>query len=168
MSFSPVIGENPKVLILGTMPGRRSLELNQYYANPGNVFWSIMGHICGAGPELPYPQRCSRLCQMGITLWDVLKYGERQGSLDSRIIKETEIPNDLDGFLQTYPTIRAVCFNGQKAFASFERLVYPLLSNTLVKGISLKTLPSTSPANARISKDEKLKAWRQALEPYLL
>jgi TDG/mug DNA glycosylase family protein len=105
---------------------------------------------------------------MGIALWDVLKYGERQGSLDSRIIKETEIPNDLDGFLQTYPTIRAVCFNGQKAFASFERLVYPLLSNTLVKGISLKTLPSTSPANARISKDEKLKAWRQALEPYLL
>ena len=167
MSFPPVIGENARVLILGTMPGRRSLELNQYYANPGNAFWYIMGHICSAGPDLPYIQRCARLCQVGIALWDVLEHCERQGSLDNRIIRGTEIPNDLDEFLRLHPTIRALCFNGRKAFASFDRLIYPVLLDTMVKGISLITLPSTSPANARISKAEKLKVWRQELEPYL-
>ena len=35
-------------LILGSLPGRKSLEMQQYYAHPHNAFWKIIGAIFGA------------------------------------------------------------------------------------------------------------------------
>lgn len=167
MSFPPLVGNKPKVLILGTMPGRRSLELNQYYANPQNAFWYIMGNICGASPDLTYSQRCTRLRDAGIALWDVLKYCERQGSLDSRITRETEIPNQLTEFIQLHPTIRAVCFNGNKAAKIFDRSVYPILPDNIRGSISLEVLPSTSSANTHHSKLDKLTAWKTVIGSFI-
>ena len=126
-----------------------------------------MGEICEAKPALPYAERATRLTKVGIALWDVLKHCEREGSLDSHISKDTEVPNDFDGFLQHYPTIEVICFNGQKAAKSFERLIAPGLSRGILKRITLKRLPSTSPANARISRMEKGMVWKQAIKPYL-
>jgi TDG/mug DNA glycosylase family protein len=165
--LAPIVSHNPKILILGSMPGARSLELQQYYANPGNCFWFIMGELCGAKPGLPYAERTTRLTQAGIALWDVLKRCERIGSLDSQILSDTEIPNDLVGFLQDHQTIELICFNGQKAAKSFAKLVEPTLSGELLGIITLVTLPSTSPANTSETTIEKTELWMQALRPYL-
>ena len=45
-SFDPSIDNNSKILILGSMPGVKSLEEQQYYAHPQNRFWKVMGSIC--------------------------------------------------------------------------------------------------------------------------
>ncbi|MBN2005731.1 MAG: DNA-deoxyinosine glycosylase [Anaerolineae bacterium] len=164
-SFPPIAFPDARVLILGSMPGQRSLALGQYYGHPQNDFWYVMGEVCGAGLDLPYADRTAKLAAAGIALWDVLQHCEREGSLDSDIVRATKVPNDLAALLPTCPLIRAIFFNGQEAESSFLKLVKPNLAPALLSGILLKRLPSTSPAN-RMARAEKLKAWR-ALEAFL-
>jgi len=166
--LDPIAGQDPKVLILGSMPGRISLNLQQYYANPQNSFWFIMGEICGATAELPYPVRTARLTEAGIALWDVLKDCEREGSLDNHILKHTEVPNNFNGFLQHHRTVEIICFNGQKAARSFEKLVISKLVPDLREKTKLITLPSTSPANTAVSNIEKVTVWTETINPYLI
>jgi TDG/mug DNA glycosylase family protein len=166
-SFPPVVCSEPKVLVLGSMPGRRSLEMRQYYAHPRNLFWRIMGVICNAGPELPYLERLAALQKTGIALWDVLQVCEREGSLDGNIRKESEVANDLPGLLGDLPSIQAIGFNGGKAWMAFQRLILPVLHPTICERLRFIPLPSTSPANAGISLEEKLRQW-QVIQHYLL
>ena len=130
-SLSPIVSESARILILGTMPGRDSLARQQYYAHPGNAFWFIMKHVCGAGVELSYEERVRRLQDVGFALWDVLKHCEREGSLDSKIVKASEAPNDIETLLNTYPNIHLIVFNGGKAAESFRRRVWLTLSAKL-------------------------------------
>ena len=158
-SFSPIVSVNARVLILGTMPGKRSLELQQYYAHSRNSFWYIMGEICGFAPDWPYVERVAKLTESGIALWDVLQHCERESSLDSDIVAETETPNDFVAFLAAYPHIQAIFFNGKKAEKAFRKRVLPMLP-PLFLALPLTGLPSTSPANTRMTRDEKVRAWR--------
>ena len=41
------IGHDSVVLILGTLPGKRSLMTGTYYADPSNKFWDILFMACG-------------------------------------------------------------------------------------------------------------------------
>jgi hypoxanthine-DNA glycosylase len=165
-SFPPVLASEPKVLLLGSMPGRRSLEMHQYYAHPRNLFWSIMGALCNASPELPYLERIAALQNTGIALWDVLQACNREGSLDGNIRRESEIANDLPGLLNDYPTIQAIGFNGSKARMAFQRLVQPVLNPHIIERLEFFPLPSTSPAHAGMPYEEKLRRWR-VIEQYL-
>lgn len=151
------------MLILGSMPGSRSLRAGQYYAHPHNLFWPFMGEIFDAGPNLPYTERLARLQANKVALWDVLKECEREGSLDTSIVPASELANDFTWLLLTYPTIKKLCFNGNKAAASFTRLVQPTLPPTLSQEVTLFPLPSTSPANRGISTEVKLARWQTAL-----
>jgi G:T/U-mismatch repair DNA glycosylase len=54
ISFDPVIGVGAKVLILGTMPGAKSLEVNEYYGFDRNQFWRIMGDLFLFNQEICY------------------------------------------------------------------------------------------------------------------
>ena len=159
-SFEPVADANARVLVLGSMPGLKSLQAGQYYAHPQNRFWPFMGQLVGAGPDLPYPERCRRLARAGIAVWDVLSCCERPGSLDSAIRDDTAAANDLAGFLSTHPGVRRILFNGAKAESSFTRLVLPGLGRP---DLGYRRLPSTSPANASQRAADKLTAWREAL-----
>lgn len=158
--FAPIEGPDARVLILGSMPGQRSLRENQYYAHPHNRFWPFMGELVGAMPALPYPARCARLVAAGIALWDVLASCEREGSLDSAIRDRTAQANDFATFLASHPGIGTVLFNGAKAESSFHRRVVPTLARPELK---LRRLPSTSPANASQRHADKLAAWRDGL-----
>jgi len=83
-SFPPVAKKDARVLILGSMPGVRSLEMQQYYAHPQNGFWYIMTSLLGAKDCDAYDARAALLQQHKITVWDVLKHCVRVGSLDRR------------------------------------------------------------------------------------
>jgi hypoxanthine-DNA glycosylase len=167
-SFPPIIAPGATVLILGSMPGSRSLQVGQYYGHPRNLFWSIMGELTGASPDLPYAVRVARIQQAGIALWDVLQQCERPGSLDSAIVRASEIPNDLPDLLADHPSLRAVAFNGQKAAQGFARHITPRLDPPMRARLTLLPLPSTSPANAAQPRQAKLAQWRAALAPFLL
>lgn len=162
-SFPPL--GNPKAtrLILGTMPGKVSLIEHQYYAHPRNVFWDIMQQLYGMPREMPYARRVQALEKAGVALWDVLAACVRSSSLDSDIEPATVVPNDFVPFLTNHPRIRAIFFNGQPARRLFEQHVAPLLTPRQ-REIERVTLPSTSPAHARMSRAQKLRAWRAALQ----
>ena len=159
-SFAPVSAPDARVLVLGSMPGLKSLQAQRYYAHPQNRFWPFMGELVGADPALPYSERCRRLTLAGIALWDVLASCERTGSLDSAIRDETAQANDFEGFLAAHPGIGAVLFNGAKAEDSFRRFVLPTLG---LGDLRYRRLPSTSPANASQRPADKLAAWRDGL-----
>ena len=151
-SFMPIASQSATILILGTMPGTKSLEINQYYGHNQNNFWKFMFTILKEDFSNDYEVRKSLLHKNNIALWDVLQFCERVGSLDSAIKKE--IPNDFETFLKDHPNIKTILFNGQKAASFFKKHVH------LKKSYQLITLPSTSPANASKSLDFKLNEWK--------
>jgi hypoxanthine-DNA glycosylase len=154
-SFPPVADRKARILILGSMPGQRSLDAQQYYAHPHNAFWRIMGELAGAQPQLPYELRLEKLMQAGIALWDVLQSCEREGSLDADI--KHEQANDFSTFLANHPRITHVYFNGSKAELSFKKHV---AEKQALPQLKLQRLPSTSPAHAGMPYEAKLSEWR--------
>src|SRR5215467_5997853 len=116
-SFPPIVSQQSKLLILGSMPGEASLKAGQYYAHPRNAFWHIMGELFGAGPSLPYEERVERLQSVGVALWDTRQFCSRPGSLDASITED--VPNNFSALFAKYPNITHVFFNGRKAEAAF-------------------------------------------------
>lgn len=164
--FPPVAAGRPRVLILGSLPGRRSLDERRYYAQPQNAFWRIMGELLGAGPELDYEARLERLTHGGVALWDVVARGRRPGSLDARIDRSSLVFNDFGPFLESLPSLRAICFNGRTAEDLYRRNVLPRLEGAPAR-LDLRALPSTSPAHAAMPYAEKLARWRSVLTEVL-
>ena len=158
-SFPPQVGVDCRLLVLGTVPSKRSLELQQSYGHSQNLFWTFMGELFDAGPELPYAERLARLHARGIGIWDVYEQVERPGSLDSRIVKASEVPNAIPRLLDRYPSIRAIALNGGKAAEGFRRHIEPNLSAAQRERIDVLALPSTSPANASIPRAKKFEQW---------
>lgn len=159
-SFAPVIDDNTRILILGTMPGEASLAANEYYGHRQNAFWKIMSLCFNEGCEwADYADKIGCLRANGVGLWDNLKCCSREGSLDSGI--KNPRPNDIGGLLRKYPGVKKILFNGRKSFDFFKKFHAPLLEK-YPTGI----MPSTSPANATISRDEKYRQWSRALSEF--
>jgi hypoxanthine-DNA glycosylase len=161
-SFPPQIGVGCRVLVLGTVPSLASLALRQSYGHSQNLFWPFMGELFGAGPELAYAERIARLHARGIGIWDVLERCERRGSLDGDIVVASEVPNDIAGLLVREPTIVAIALNGAKASQVFRRRIAPHIDAGRMP--HLLALPSTSPANASLSRAHKFAHWSELLD----
>ncbi len=164
-SFPPLEPRSARLLILGSMPGVASLRAQQYYAHPRNLFWPFMAALFEVPADLPYEARVQRLLAGGIAIWDVLEACERPGSLDASIVRASENANDFPALLSRHPELRAIALNGRAAEAAFRRYAIPHLGDRL-GGIALIALPSTSPANAGRSAQDKLGEWSQ-LRPWL-
>ena len=157
--LAPIVGDNPKVLILGTLPGDESIRSQQYYNKAGNRFWKIIYSLFGEElVPVEYEKKTQFLKDHGIAIWDVLSSAVREGSLDNAI--EKEIPNDLGGFLTKYPTIEIIAFNGQKAENSFDVYFSELGNDTGLKKVCLK---SSSGANNQFSFEDMKENWSQIL-----
>jgi double-stranded uracil-DNA glycosylase len=163
-SFPPQIGAGCRVLVLGTVPSLRSLELRQSYGHAQNLFWPFMGLLYDAGPQLPYAERIARLHARGVGIWDVLQHCERSGSLDSSIRTDSEVPNDIAGLLVQHPGIVALALNGAKAQQVFRRRILATIPEPRRAALALLDLPSTSPANASMSREVKFARWRSLLQ----
>jgi len=140
------------------MPGIKSLQEQQYYAHPRNAFWPIMASLYDVDLSLDYAARCQQLRQNQIAVWDVLKSCRRQGSLDQAIEADSIVANDFNSFLRQHSEIQRIFFNGAKAEQVFKRHVLPTLN--VEQPLSFQLLPSTSPAHAALSFDDKLNLWQ--------
>ena len=167
-SFPPLARPAARVLVLGTMPGARSLAERQYYAHPQNAFWRIMGALFDFDPAAPYGDRVDALTGAGVAVWDVLGACRREGSLDTAIDPGTVVVNDFATLLREQSGLKRIVFNGAKAAELFDRHAAPrLVERAPPERPRLPErlrLPSTSPANARLRFDAKLAAWRPLRE----
>lgn len=161
-SFPPIIDASARTLILGTMPGAESLRANQYYAHPRNTFWKIMARILGFSENATYDEKVAALRENQIALWDVMRSCERIGSLDANIKQQSIKTNDFASLFHNNSKIMTICFNGAKARTEYVNRVLPNLSPRATD-INLQRLPSTSPAMARMSFEEKLSLWSKAI-----
>jgi hypoxanthine-DNA glycosylase len=159
-SFPPVVNEQTRVLVLGSLPGEASLAQSQYYAHPQNRFWHLIGDVIGeALPAMEYEARLQALLDHRVGLWDVIAKAEREGSLDSRI--RDHATNDLAALVAALPNLVAVAFNGGTA----AKIGMQLLAESRMS-LDLIKLPSSSPAYAAVPYAEKLRAW-EALRKWL-
>lgn len=161
-SFPPATTAQARVLVLGSMPGVASLTAQQYYAHPRNDFWPIVGRLIDAPPDYAqqaYAERLQLALASGLAIWDVLRHCERPGSLDSAIVRTSEVANDLSGFVAAHPQLRAIALNGRTAEAAFRRHASCAVAQ-LRPDLAVLALPSTSPAHAARTRDDKLAAWR--------
>jgi|GEM_PF-168565 len=156
MSFSPIVPLNSRILILGSLPGDRSLAAQQYYAHPQNRFWKILHSLYNRKLPTTYAEKLSLLQQEKIALWDVCQSAQREGSMDTEIL--AEVPNPISTLLQENPGIETVCFNGKKAQSLYDKYFerYP--------NITYYGLPSSSPANASFNEERLLEQWAIILQ----
>lgn len=152
--FPPVLVPSIRILILGSFPGEASLAAQQYYAHPRNQFWRLLSAVLDDPiAELPYVERLQRVLAHRIGLWDVINVCEREGSLDASIRRAEA--NDFAILKHQCPELKRVCFNG-KTSGKYERQFADAGFETLV-------LPSSSPANAQLSFEQKLTQWKNIL-----
>jgi hypoxanthine-DNA glycosylase len=150
-SFAPVWDARTRVLVLGSLPGEISLARGQYYANPQNQFWRLIGEVVGQElVALDYESRLEVLKAMGVGLWDVIATAERAGSLDGAI--RGHEANALPELALRLPKLAAIAFNGKTS----ARIGRPVLAG---RGAwDLVDLPSSSPAFTR-AYELKRQAW---------
>jgi len=146
-----VLDARTRVLILGSLPGDRSLAEGRYYAHPRNRFWPLMAALLNHPLPEPYTERLQMLLDHGTGLWDVAHRAIRPGSMDHAIADA--VPNDIPALLSKHPGIKLIAFNGAKAARLFHRF-FPA-----AEGVYVLQLPSTSPANASWSMDRLREAW---------
>jgi len=152
-AFEPIVDASSTMLILGTMPGEKSLALQEYYGNRGNQFWKILFTIFNKELSQNYDDKLSLLKQNHIALWDVLQYCEREGSLDSNI--KNEVANNFEEFYNDHPGITRVFFSSKNAAAYYDKYV------GRKKDMIYQTLPSPSGANATMNFTAKLEIWQE-------
>ncbi|MBO9698019.1 MAG: DNA-deoxyinosine glycosylase [Sphingopyxis sp.] len=139
-SFTPHVAPDTRLLILGSLPGVRSLAERQYYAHPTNQFWRLLGAVINRPlTDMTYDERLGALREAKVGLWDVIRSAERRSSSDSEI-REVEA-HDLAALVGTLPDLRMIAFNGGKAAAIGRRQLPG------VEGVEVVDLPSSSAAN---------------------
>lgn len=154
-SFNPIISKEPRILILGSLPGDLSIEINQYYGHPRNRFWKILFDIFNVEFSEDYEIKKQIILENHLTLWDVANSAERKGSMD--IDMKNEIPNQIDNLSTENPSIKKILFNGKKA----EQLFWKYFDKK--SSIEYISLPSTSPANAQYSFEKLVDSWKNAI-----
>lgn len=149
-TFPPFFDEHSKILILGTIPSPKSREEGFYYAHPQNRFWRILSDLFHENKPLTVEDKKDFLHRHSIALWDVLDSCMIDGAEDSSIRNPT--PNDLS-LISEHAPIKAVFTTGATAFKLYKKLI----------GNDAIALPSTSPANCRMTYESMLLSYRLIL-----
>ncbi len=151
--FDPLVFEEPQILILGSLPSVKSLAKGEYYGHHQNRFWKILS-VLYEMPIETYEMKKHILEVSHIALWDSIGEAEREGSLDSAI--KNAVPNDIEGLLKKYPSIKKICCTGGLSYTLCTRYFGHL-------PIEIVKLPSPSPANAAMKLEELVEVYRKAL-----
>jgi double-stranded uracil-DNA glycosylase len=155
--FPPLLDQNTRILFLGSFPSIASFEQAFYYAHPRNAFWPILEAIFDVRLETNQAKKAFCL-EKGIGLWDVIGSCERSNSSDTNL--KNCIPNDFEKLLREYPHIEALAFTGKKSHDLFMKFFKDLKIEKVL-------LPSTSPAHAAMTFEEKKESYESFIKKYL-
>ncbi len=154
-----VLAPGLRVVFCGINPGRVSAAAHAHFANPRNDFWRLL-HAAGFTPRLFDPSEQQELLSLGIGVTNAA-YRTTPGSGDLRkgdfagaSERLARVADELD--------LRVIAFVGKEAYRGTfgER---PELGPQLrtLDDTGLFVLPSTSPANAAVPWDERLRWFRE-------
>lgn len=164
----PVVDSNSRVLVLGSLPGEKSIQAGQYYRHGTNRFWKVVYEAFGAvyDKNFSYSEKLGFLKAHGIALWDMYHFAYREGSADSTI----SLPrfNDFTTFFASYPSIKCVLFNGKKLSDLYNLSYSPEMMHIKeifkehgITPISLASTSGMTPNFDQLYKAEWLKALRE-------
>jgi TDG/mug DNA glycosylase family protein len=161
-SVPDVLAPGLSCVFCGINPGRVSDAAAAHFANPRNDFWRLL-HDAGFTPRLLDPQEQFTLLELGVGVTNAA-YRTTAGSGDLRR-GDFDRPRFEERIRAVAP--RAVAFVGKEAYRGLynER---PELGAQLrsIGSTGLYVVPSTSPANAAVPYDERLR-WFRALADWL-
>ena len=152
------INEDSHYLILGSLPSVKSREEQFYYAHKRNRFFSVLSDIFNENEPLTVEEKKLFLKRHKVALYDVIYECDIHKSSDASIKNAKVI--DIKDILKKYPSIKVIAINGGKAKSLFDKYLLKLIPSE----IQIVYLPSTSPANAKMSREELVKAYRVLLE----
>lgn len=151
-SFPPVIDKQVRLLVLGSLPGDRSLAEQRYYAHPQNQFWRLISPAAGTDlTALCYDDRLAALLAAHIGLWDVVASATRPGSTDAAI--RAIQGHDIAALAATLPHLQAIAFNGGTALRHGRKAL-----GAAAQRYTVIALPSSSPLHT-VGLAAKLPAW---------
>lgn len=148
--LDPIIYANTEILIIGTFPGEKSRDQNQYYYDSRNQFWNIMRDVLNIDfLNLEYKNRINILQGCKIGLWDAIESCEIEGGLDKNI-KKPEY-NDFSHLTQ----IKKIICNGKAAETEYKKHC------KVLNNVEVLRVPSSSSANnGSIGRSEQ---WKNAI-----
>ncbi len=145
--FDPLLCDEPKILILGTLPGSESLEHRQYYYSNSNRIWKVLCQINGEHLPISFSQKKALLAKYHIVLWDYYESAIRPDSSDDKDIRDGH-PNDIPAFLSAHPTIKTIGINGFGKYKDFGlKIARDLSHNPNFADVRVLRLPETSGSN---------------------
>jgi double-stranded uracil-DNA glycosylase len=155
-----ILAPGLRCVMVGINPGIRSAEAGHHFANPRNDFWRLLADS-GLTSRLLQPDEEQALLDDRIGVTNAARRVTR-GSGELRRTDFADAPSRL-GRIARDLRPGAFGFVGKQAYAGAfnERPDHGLQHRTL-DGVALFVLPSTSPANAAVPYDEKLR-WFTAL-----
>ena len=149
--FAPIIDDRVERLILGSFPSAASLAAGQYYAHPRNQFWAILGRLLGEPlAELAVRRAPPARARSPVGIWDVYGACERRGQ---RRRGDPPCPSEP---LRAPAPPGAAAATPLPSMASAAGRFRPLFEQA---GLAAAVLPSTSPAHAGRSLEQKLALW---------
>lgn len=153
--FAPIIDNDCRILILGSLPSVKSREVSFYYGHPRNRFWKVMSAVLNEEIPLTNDEKKKMLLKHHIALWDTIKKCVIQGSSDASI--HDVVTNDINDLIQGTKITKIYC-NGKTSEKYYKKYI---ASTTGIRAI---VLPSTSPANARMSLDDLISHWHELIK----
>ena len=152
-----------RVVFCGINPGRVSAAAGAHFANPRNDFWRLL-HAAGFTPRILEPKEASGLLDLGIGITNAARRTTR-GSGDLRKGDFAGAAARLHEIARTIRP-RAIAFVGKTAYSGVfgERPQHGLQERRL-GDTALFVLPSTSPANAAVPWEERVR-WFRALRDF--
>lgn len=148
--LAPLVGEDPRVLVLGILPGDESIKRQAYYSNPRNQFWKILDGIASREKGQSNEEFAK---EIGIALWDCCHSAVRKGSSDDGFEMSTEVPNDLGQFLKKHPSIEVVVLNGTGKTTD----CYNRFFNSIDAPRVLSLISTSSAAGVKL--EDKIRDW---------
>jgi len=148
------------VIFCGINPGHRSAAAGAHFANPRNDFWRLL-HAAGFTPRLVAPNEQDDLPSFGIGITNAA----RRTTRGSSELRRADFAGSADRLERLAHDLRprAIAFVGKEAYRGpFGGRPEHGLQERTVGETRLFVLPSTSPANAAVSWEERLH-WFRAL-----
>ena len=145
--LAPIYNEESEVLILGSMPSVKSREVGFYYGHPKNRFWHVLEKVFNES----IIDKKEFLLKHHLALWDVLASCEIKASSDASI--KNAKPNDLEKIISK-SKIKAIFTTGKTAYKYYIKFFEDKFD------IPIFCLPSTSPANAKVSEKELVESYK--------